>query len=186
MALRGPRSSPARAITLDDFCHGPRCSSAPHGASRRRRVGARRQVAGGCKEQGTDLARPFTYVHCNTIADRTRADDRPTAAENPSVAADGRCRWAKGGRRPAAPWTTESGRAVDRYLLRRPGQLFGAMRHDPRRALALDNAADEAAGTRSTTSASDAATGGVQRRSRCAPVGLDHLIGSLTPGRAAN
>jgi cytosine/adenosine deaminase-related metal-dependent hydrolase len=184
MALRGPQFA-SKAITLDDFALARDLATRITVHVGDGEWGKGRPVA-WMQEQG--LTGPdVTYVHCNTIADdeiRMIADSGGTA----SVAADVEMQMGHG-------WPA-TGRLLDVGI--RPslsidicssngGHMFGAMRTTLGAQRALDHAAAEAAGTPLAdlrVSCRDVVAFATIEGARA--VGLDHLIGSLTPGKAAD
>jgi cytosine/adenosine deaminase-related metal-dependent hydrolase len=184
MALRGPQFA-SKDITIDDYRLA-------------RELGARITVHVGDGEWGKSrpvawlrdvglLGSDVTYVHCNTLGDdeiAMIADSGGTA----SVAADVEMQMGHG-------WPA-TGRLLDAGL--RPslsidvcssngGHMFGTMRTTIGVQRALDHAAADAAGTvvdSLRVSCRDVVEFATIEGARA--VGLDHRIGSLTPGKDAD
>jgi 5-methylthioadenosine/S-adenosylhomocysteine deaminase len=184
MALRGPQFT-TKETTLDDY-------------GLAREIGSRITVHVGDGEWGksrpiewlreVDLLGPdVTYVHCNMLADdelRMIADSGGTA----SVAADIELSMGHGW--PATGRLIEAGirpsLSIDVCSLN-GGDMFGAMKATVATQRALDNASADARGEavdRLSLSCRDVIEFATIEGARAN--GLDHKIGSLTPGKDAD
>jgi 5-methylthioadenosine/S-adenosylhomocysteine deaminase len=184
MALRGPQFT-TKETTLDDY-------------KLAREIGTRITVHVGDGEWGksrpiewlkeVDLLGPdVTYVHCNMLADDELsmiADSGGTASVSADIELSMGHGWPATGRLLAAG--VRPSLSIDVTSLN-GGDMFGAMKATIATQRALDNAAADAAGEaveRLSLTCRDVIEFATIEGARAN--GLDHKVGSLTPGKAAD